>query len=512
MIKFKQFLLESVVDQVKKKYETDYDKHGRRLLLAAQNDEPMIDHIYQNTPVEYGNFSYRHSAMVDVNRKEVEAGKPSLHSHIIDKLSEGDPSKDKKHLPMIAHWYSQRNFRTEDLGSAETHAEHPNWNTVHGTLKAFSDIKNKDLLPDIEHPDPNKARAGQKLKGTRISSYAHMTWPQFRAHVHKHLGLDKAMAGSLDEHPGIEKINEHEGTKLYRVKTEAGAKHANKVLGAKWCTGWEGHDNMFDSYNDDGPIYIAHHADGNVHQIHLESGQFMDKNDEEVDLDHLAKNYPGVKKIPNIKHQQSDNGKLPFLEDHEKHAYVESHLNKIDRHGEVNPDHIGPHNSVDSMSIVAHNGDHEQIKALSNVTRTGALHNIVQARRLLEFNEPLHSVVNIPNLLHKNIERGTPEHLEHLFTAHEHLKKIQNYNWGKPEIRDKLEGKIIELTHNEHLPYYENTSYNIDNAKSWGVTHFLHTHLQTPSTYNPSIKEIAQSYHEYHNLSDDDKKKYGYIK
>ncbi len=77
--------------------------------------------------------------------------------------------------------------------------------------------------------------------------------------------------------------------------------------GTKWCTAVTKSDNMFDSYNGQGPLYIIYTKDGNKFQFHFtfEEDQFMDAQDQEVDLIELVKKYPSLKKAFNklgIKH------------------------------------------------------------------------------------------------------------------------------------------------------------------------------------------------------------------
>lgn len=52
----------------------------------------------------------------------------------------------------------------------------------------------------------------------------------------------------------------------------------------KWCTAAEKSENMFDSYNEDGPLYInIDKVNNRKYQFHFESGQFMDENDDPLE-------------------------------------------------------------------------------------------------------------------------------------------------------------------------------------------------------------------------------------
>ena len=225
--------------------------------------------------------------------------------HIVDKLADGDPAKDKKHLTHIVNWYQKRQFRTEDLGNQESHKEYPNWNTVHGTLKAFSDIKNKEHFPDIQNAQ------NQMLKGTSLKSYNHMSFPEFRTYVHKQLGLDKVNAKPF-EHPDAKQVFEKDGTKINDIQSKGAAIHLGKCTGAKWCTGWEGPQNMYSHYATRGEIYHIHTNDGTHYQAHLPSHQFMDKEDRPVSPKYLAQKHPELKHFEPLNNYSDKKQDYPF--------------------------------------------------------------------------------------------------------------------------------------------------------------------------------------------------------
>jgi hypothetical protein len=74
-------------------------------------------------------------------------------------------------------------------------------------------------------------------------------------------------------------------------------------VGTEWCTayGYEGGnyptrtDNMFDHYNKQGPLYILFNkADKRKYQFHFESGQYMNINDQQLDMRAFLKKYPEI--------------------------------------------------------------------------------------------------------------------------------------------------------------------------------------------------------------------------
>lgn len=83
---------------------------------------------------------------------------------------------------------------------------------------------------------------------------------------------------------------------IYHPRTQEEAMHLGQ--GTKWCTAAK-QDNMFDHYNSEGSIYviIPKHPQypGEKYQIHVDSEQYMNEKDEEVDIVALVKRFPIIK-------------------------------------------------------------------------------------------------------------------------------------------------------------------------------------------------------------------------
>ena len=81
---------------------------------------------------------------------------------------------------------------------------------------------------------------------------------------------------------------------IIHLKTEAAATYYGK--NTKWCTTGN-QNNMFDYYNEDGPIYvILDHKIDKKFQVHWESEQFMNARDEQIDAYYMVDMYPALKK------------------------------------------------------------------------------------------------------------------------------------------------------------------------------------------------------------------------
>lgn len=69
--------------------------------------------------------------------------------------------------------------------------------------------------------------------------------------------------------------------------------------GTKWCTAADSSHNMFDEYNKQGNliIIIDKHDPKLKYQLHFHSNQYMDKNDDEVELKSLFEWYPNLMEV-----------------------------------------------------------------------------------------------------------------------------------------------------------------------------------------------------------------------
>lgn len=68
--------------------------------------------------------------------------------------------------------------------------------------------------------------------------------------------------------------------------------------GTKWCTATTEGDTYFKKYTKDGPLYIninKHHPE-EKYQLHFESGQYMDRDDDEISLGDLFDQFPNLRK------------------------------------------------------------------------------------------------------------------------------------------------------------------------------------------------------------------------
>ncbi len=91
---------------------------------------------------------------------------------------------------------------------------------------------------------------------------------------------------------GADKVIDNDNVILYKVNTEQAA----CLLGShtKWCTAAK-YDNKFKSYNDRGQLYILIDKQSNEKfQIHLETGEIKNDEDDRMHFDFLSQDYPNV--------------------------------------------------------------------------------------------------------------------------------------------------------------------------------------------------------------------------
>lgn len=80
-----------------------------------------------------------------------------------------------------------------------------------------------------------------------------------------------------------EKVFENQEWLVIVPKTEAASCYYGK--GTEWCTAAERSDNRFDYYNQYGPLYInIHKQTQRKYQFHFPNSEFMDENDDTIDL------------------------------------------------------------------------------------------------------------------------------------------------------------------------------------------------------------------------------------
>lgn len=99
---------------------------------------------------------------------------------------------------------------------------------------------------------------------------------------------------------GGEIIYDGKDIKIIHPTTTEGACHYGK--GTKWCTAATVAENLFEDYDDDGPLYIIQPKNPNregkeKYQLHFATEQYMDESDEPIKLFSLVEKYPEIREL-----------------------------------------------------------------------------------------------------------------------------------------------------------------------------------------------------------------------
>lgn len=205
---------------------------------------------------------------------------------IVDHFStNADPTKNKSHTQWILKQYQQGRIRQED---------HP---------------RIKEALSNFEQ---HKG----KLANRDINSYKSLS--DIEDAIKPHLGTPEPVSKRQEtkkiKEEGSEVIHSSPNLTVRKLKTKEAACHYG--AGTQWCTAAR-ENNMFDSYNQDGPLYVIHHKDENdnerKYQYHPASDQFMDEQDNPVGMHSFVGKYPEIK---SIKAFQGYHQSIPLTKEH----------------------------------------------------------------------------------------------------------------------------------------------------------------------------------------------------
>lgn len=162
------------------------------------------------------------------------------------------PDKMGKYGKWLLQLYINRRLKIEDLYKATNY------------LKCFIEYYNV-----IQDKDINKIKSLQEL------------YDVVRPYLDGNAATSKSdEVRKIKE--GAEKVYEDERWLVIVPHTKEASCYYGK--GTQWCTAADKSNNMFDQYNDDGPLYInIDKLNNRKYQFHFETNSFMDENDNEID-------------------------------------------------------------------------------------------------------------------------------------------------------------------------------------------------------------------------------------
>ena len=212
-----------------------------------------------------------------LHKKYVESNK--IDNNTFDKIKDADPTTNKEYVEWLCQIWLYGNLKLEDLYKATEYL------TLYSKVKhkLIGDQKNiysavqstETYIDNFNGKSQQKTRKVSKLKINSLQSLYQIVKEFENVPV---TNSEKANDAKKD----AKKVYEDHKWIVVVPETEA----ASCYYGAntQWCTASKNY-NHFDQYNKQGPIYININKETKEKfQFHLESDQFMDEEDSQIDL------------------------------------------------------------------------------------------------------------------------------------------------------------------------------------------------------------------------------------
>jgi hypothetical protein len=177
---------------------------------------------------------------------------------VLEQVEQIDPTKNKQYVLWLVKQLVKQQFRLEDAPR------------VTELLNNFIAVKNR--LP-VEQRDIGR------FDFYKLDDLIDKTM---------NVELEKATAtsnGTFPVVPGSKVLYNGPLGQLAIPETEEASCELGR--GTKWCTAAE-KNNMFDSYSQQGPLYVWRDKNGEKYQFHFEATQFMDSKDHPIDAKTIA--------------------------------------------------------------------------------------------------------------------------------------------------------------------------------------------------------------------------------
>ena len=196
---------------------------------------------------------------------------------ILDFFEERDPTPNKTYVPwMVRAFINDPKFKLEDYNRDDLLTRY----TRGKQAKIISG--DRDATSGIRDNDINTFPTYKQFEDQILTKYRNQLYKD-----------TKAMSRG-----DYEEVYEDADVRVVRVKDEKAACYYGQ--GTRWCTAATHGANYFDYYSSKGPLYILlpkdPSYDGEKYQIHFESRQYMNQNDQSVGLMHILDRFPGFTK------------------------------------------------------------------------------------------------------------------------------------------------------------------------------------------------------------------------
>lgn len=179
-------------------------------------------------------------------------------------IEENDPTPNKAYTPWLVRTYANGGWSLDQ----------PNRGGVIDLLRLYDLAKKRRMLKP-EHKDINNFKSYNDLLHTMSTNY----------------DFDEIEAAKPD--PGrVKKIYSDDDVTVIVPEDKAGSQRIGR--GTEWCTAWTKTDNRFDSYNQQGPLYVLvpKHPkhEGEKYQIHFATEETKNERNRDVSLVNLIIN------------------------------------------------------------------------------------------------------------------------------------------------------------------------------------------------------------------------------
>jgi len=248
---------------------------GENLMFTFAGDDNAVQGTLDRNSEIYKVVEIVRRAMdgkIDLDNATWKQYEQIVAKYALDQIEQFDPTNHKEYVQWMVKNYITKNIkRYEDFGR------------VNAALNRFNNLKKRKKLQP-EHRDINRLNFDQ-LQDILETTYA-----------------QEAEESSNEEQRTLSAKMKQESELFYEddtvtviiPKTETASCYYGR--GTRWCTASTDSFNYFERYSRDGSLYILFpkkplHV-GEKYQLHFSTDQFMDEDDDSVDLERLAGRFP----------------------------------------------------------------------------------------------------------------------------------------------------------------------------------------------------------------------------
>ena len=257
----------------------------------------------------------------------------TLTDQILAAIEDKDPTPNKAYTPWLARMYANGSVSIEDINR--------------DNLLSLYDTAKKRRMLKPEHNDINSFKHYINFKYTMENVYDNLLGAEQEPE-------DKGQAKKV-----------YEDSNVTVIVPEDKAAACRYGRGTRWCTAATRGQNYFDMYNKDGPLYILipkHPEHPNEkYQLHFSTEQYMDENDEQVDLTYILK-----QRFPEL--LELFKRIAPEINDDIRFADTETIQKLLDDIKEAGELYIRSFRSSRRLETLLRNGDIDALKQVLNVT------------------------------------------------------------------------------------------------------------------------------------------------